>query len=142
MLPLARCFTTRLKTPPAASPRTIRVIISRSPSRERPRARNDRFPQLLPEQLGHLAPLAAEIIALTQSSARYTSLGPNLITDSATMLARYGIPNIESFRRVGKQARTYLFEDLRRRWQELAPSSVFNSYESKLATSHPRWGYE
>ena len=68
-----------------------------------------------PAQLGRISPLTAEIIALTQSSSRYASFAPNLITDSATVLARYRISNIESPRRVGKQARTYLFENSRRR---------------------------
>ena len=41
------------------------------------------------------------------------------------MLARYGILSIESFRQVDKQARTYLFEDLRQREQKTYPELSF-----------------
>ena len=107
-----------------ASPRTIRVSISRSPSRDRPRARNARFLQLQPDQLIHLNSLAIELNALTQGSARFASFGANLITDSAQMLTIYGISPIEAFRQMDKQARTYLFGDLRQREHKTYPRSA------------------
>ena len=83
------------------------------------------FLRFIRESWNTLTPLTDELNALTHGPARFASYGRNLITDSAQMLIIYGIFPIESCRQMGKQARTYLFEDSRRRGQETYPCPAF-----------------
>ena len=122
-------------TPPRAPPALS--------SLSRPRVAapsSQRAPQLQPELLAHLTPLNEELTALTPDSARFSSFGPNLITDSAAMFARYGRFTIERFLHIGKQARISFrrFETARSR--NLPTTQLFRSPRINNTTTQPRGG--
>ena len=69
-----------------------------------------------------LAPsLADELQAIARASAKLSAFQPNHIVGPAHILLRYGIQSLEAFNQIDKQARGYLFEDLRRREQMTFP---------------------
>ena len=80
-----------------------------------------RITQLSQNQVLLAPSLAGELQSIARASAKLSAFHPNRIMDSAHILARYGIQSLEAFKQIDKQARGYLFEDLRRREQMTFP---------------------
>ena len=80
-----------------------------------------RIPQLSQNQVLLVPSLVDELQAIARASAKLSAFQPNHIVGPAHILLRYGIQSLEAFNQIDKQARGYLFEDLRRREQMTFP---------------------
>ena len=80
-----------------------------------------RIPQLSQNQVLLVPSLADELQAIARASEKLSAFQPIHIMDSAHISARYGIQSLEAFKQTDRQARGYLFDDLRRREQMTFP---------------------
>ena len=80
-----------------------------------------RIPQLNPNHVLLAPGLMGGPQAISRDSAKIAAFRTNQILDSAHILARYGAQSVEAFKQIDRQARGYLFEDLRRRDQMTFP---------------------
>ena len=85
-----------------------------------------RIPQLSPNQVLLVPSLVDELQALAKASAKLAAFQPNQLMDAAHTMVRYGIQSLEAFKQIDKQARGYLFEDLRHREQMTFPELARN----------------
>ena len=110
------------------SPATRRVLPEQIPPPNQlpPRQRllPVRIPQLNPHQVLLVPGLMGELQAIARGSAELSAFQPNQIMGTAHILVRYGVQSLGAPKQIDKQARCYLFEDLRRREQMASPDQA------------------
>ena len=78
-------------------------------------------------------PPLGELGAIAEAPGKFAAFPRDLIPESAHMLAMYGISSVEASKQTDKQARGYLFEDLRMRGDVAFPEISF----SAALSQHP-----
>ena len=69
--------------------------------------------------------LSSDLLAIARGHSKFAPFRTDRIVDSASLLVRYGLGSIETFRTTEEQARRYLFEDLRKTEQLNVPNPIF-----------------
>ena len=80
---------------------------------------------MTPEQLLLVPEFRTELDAIAAASGKFAAFSRDLILETAHILVRYGIASVEAFKQADKQARNYLFEDLRLRENMTFPELSF-----------------